>query len=93
MIFQTLLKFLKEALENNFFCNYKNMNAYCNSDYRNIFKSLKSQGWEIIQGRNNHYKCIPPDKTKRVVTISHTPSDRRGFLNLIRDLKHSGAKI
>lgn len=63
------------------------------TDIKKLVKDLERAGWRIEIGRSSHYKCWPPDKTKRMVVISLTPSDRRALQAIKHDLRHSGANI
>lgn len=64
-----------------------------NKDQRKLVETLKAQGWEIHQLKNNHYRALPPDKTKPIVVIDSTPSDHRAWQNTISRLRRSGADI
>lgn len=60
---------------------------------RDLIKTLQDQGWVVTQTQKSHWRFCPPDPKKRIVITSGSPGDVRGFKNLVRDLRHSGAKI
>src|SRR5262245_34306524 len=62
------------------------------NDLTEILNKIEVQGWRIERDKR-HYKCYPPDKTKRMVTIQTTPSGPRWKANLIAHLRRSGADL
>lgn len=62
-------------------------------DFKKLLKECRKQGFVVERTKNNHYKFIPPDTTKRVVFTGSTPSDRRHMDNLLHDLRRSGLVI
>ena len=55
---------------------------------------LRAHGFEISTSGGGHPKATHPDKPGAVITIPHTPSDRRSWLNLIADIRrHTGIDI
>lgn len=61
-------------------------------DTKKIIDKLLAQGWRIEQGAK-HIKAYPPDRTKPMVVIPGTPSDRRSLANLKAQLRRSGADL
>jgi len=61
------------------------------SEHEKVFKELIKQGWRIEH--NRHVKCIPPDKSKPIVTCGFSPSDRRAVDNFKSQCRKSGADI
>lgn len=57
-----------------------------------LVKDLKDQGWRIEMTANAHLKCIPPDKTKRII-IGSCSEDPRALRNFKADLRRQGADI
>ena len=55
-----------------------------NKDLRSILKEATQQGWQFDRHRN-HIKGKHPDG--KTTTISASPSDKRAFKNIMRDLK------
>jgi predicted RNA binding protein YcfA (HicA-like mRNA interferase family) len=53
-----------------------------------LLKSLKDSGYTVVRTRNNHWQVKGPGC--QVVTISSTPSDKRGTLNIAATLKRGG---
>jgi len=53
----------------------------------------EAQGWKVKLTGNSHWCFVPPDRTKRRVYTSSTPSDHRSILNFRRDLIHSGLRL
>jgi hypothetical protein len=52
-----------------------------------VIAALIAQGWRVERGK--HYKAFSPDG-KTLVILSITPSDRRGLLNAISQLRRAG---
>jgi predicted RNA binding protein YcfA (HicA-like mRNA interferase family) len=53
-----------------------------------LLKSLEDSGYTVKRTKNNHWQvCAPGHST---VTISSTPSDKRGTLNIVSTLKRNG---
>ena len=51
------------------------------------------QGGIIGKCGSGHYKVIPPDKSKAVVFVPATPSDRRSIKNVVGKLRRAGFNI
>ncbi len=60
------------------------------SDLDRILAELLRQGWRVERGGGGHWKCWPPDKAKRMVVVSSTPSDQGAIRKIIHDLRRSG---
>ncbi len=60
------------------------------SDLDRVLEELLRQGWRVERGGSGHWKCWPPDKTKRMVVVSSTPSDQGAIRKIIHDLRRSG---
>lgn len=61
-------------------------------EIKDILDELRRQGWRVE--KRKHWVLYPSDKTKRVMTISQSPSDgRRALLNIKSELRHQGAII
>lgn len=60
---------------------------------RSVVEAAISQGWQVDQSKNSHLMFTPPDKTRRRVYTSSTPSDSRSFQNLLSDLRKSGLEF
>lgn len=58
-------------------------------DYRQLLDELRSQGWDVEQTTQGHWKAVPPDKAKSVVHFS-TSADAHALKNALSDLKRSG---
>lgn len=69
------------------------MQAKHNSDYRQIFEAAKAAGWRIEQTAKNHFLVFPPDKTKRPIGLSGTPSDWRSIHNERSRLRRAGLAV
>lgn len=52
-------------------------------------RMLRAHGFEISTGGGGHFKATHPGKPGVMVTIPHTPSDRRAWLNLVSDIRRS----
>lgn len=59
-------------------------------DLRDLEKAAKDQGWEVGRTKKGHPKFVPPDRTKKIVVGSGTPSDWRAIMNLLAELKRQG---
>jgi predicted RNA binding protein YcfA (HicA-like mRNA interferase family) len=53
-----------------------------------LLRSLEKQGWRIKHKRK-HYQAFSPDGVT-VVTLSMSPSDWRGWDNVMKHLKRGG---
>lgn len=51
------------------------------------------EGWTYRYGLSGHFKLIPPNPDLPIVVSGTTPSDFKGTLNWITDLKRSGARL
>jgi len=60
---------------------------------RKIIKTAKEQGWLVEKTKNSHVRFCPPDKSRRAVYTGSTPSDKRAFTNLIKDLERQGLRL
>lgn len=56
---------------------------------RDLIKKAIDQGF-IIEHEKKSIKLIPPDKTKPIVRMACTPSDRNIYWELRRNLRKSG---
>jgi predicted RNA binding protein YcfA (HicA-like mRNA interferase family) len=64
-----------------------------NKEMKQLFEKLEAQGWKIELRKGGHYMATPPDPTKPIVVMSHTPSDHRDWANTISRLRRSGANL
>lgn len=55
-----------------------------NKDVNELVHQLERQGWRVERGRHN--KLVTPCG-RRFVTFSVTPSDRRDYQNMRRDVR------
>lgn len=51
------------------------------------------EDWRYEYPGSGHFKLIPPDPSKPIVVSGSTPSDYKGNLNWLTDLKRSGARL
>lgn len=58
------------------------------SDFKKLVKALKAQGYEVEPTKGGHYGVSK--NGRRVATLAGTPSDRRGWLNALAQLRRSG---
>ena len=58
-------------------------------ELKKLLRKLEDQGWRIEPTRKGT-KALPPDTSKSVVMIHHTPSDRRAWSNMLSALRRSG---
>lgn len=61
-------------------------------DMRDIIETAIEQGY-ILKSGKKHYKLIPPDKSKEIVTFGSTVSDYRAFKNIRAILRRQGVKV
>lgn len=61
-------------------------------DAAQLVKRLRAQGWRCELTRNNHWRLTPPDGGTPVF-YSTTPSDWRGYKNVIAQLRRRGANL
>lgn len=71
---------------------YRRIHASFKSDMRKLLNDLLDQGWRIepTAGAKGHFYAYPPDKNMPQVLLAGTPSDARGWDNMIARLKRSG---
>lgn len=60
------------------------------SSLLDLIERARSQGWTVERTKSSHWKFVPPDKTKKIVIVSGTPSDPRSRKNDMALLKRSG---
>lgn len=60
---------------------------------REIADGLRRQGWRVSISNGGHWKFCPPDRSKPPLFMPQTPSDYRGFLNGLSQLKAAGADV
>lgn len=60
---------------------------------REIAEGLRRQGWRVSISNGGHWKFCPPDRSKPPLFMPQTPSDYRGFLNGLSQLKAAGADV
>lgn len=58
-----------------------------------IARELSRQGWDVSLSGGKHWRFCPPDRSKRPLYMPQTPSDYRGFLNGISQLRAAGADV
>lgn len=68
-----------------------NNNKQLPRDLRKIVTRAREQGWRVELTRRSHVKFVPPEGP--IVFTSGTPSDARGRLNLVSELRRSGLKL
>lgn len=61
-------------------------------EINDLIDTVVEQGWRVEKGRK-HVKVYPPDKSRPIVTIPSTPSDRRAVANVRSQLRRSGAVL
>jgi hypothetical protein len=61
-----------------------------NSEYANIEKAARAQGWKVEHRWGRHIKLTPPDPTKRIVFAASTPSDRKSWRPFLTAMRASG---
>lgn len=59
---------------------------------KDIIEVAMEQGY-ILKSGKKHYKLIPPDKSKEIVTFGITVSDHRAFKNVRALLRRQGVKM
>lgn len=52
-------------------------------------RMLRAHGFEISTSGRGHFKATHPDRPGAMLTIPHTPSDRRSWLNLVADIRRN----
>ncbi len=57
-----------------------------------MFKRLIEQKWTIVQTKNGHFKCYPPDGGRFIVT-GGTLSDHRASKNIRAAFRRAGALL
>lgn len=59
---------------------------------KKLIKLAESQGWDVKQTKKG-WMFYPPDKSKQLVLIHNTESDKNALPNTIARLKRSGLVI
>ncbi len=60
---------------------------------REIAEELRRQGWRVSLSRGGHWRFCPPDRSRSPLFMPQTPSDYRGFLNGVSQLRAAGADV
>lgn len=68
------------------------MNLLYIGEVRYLITEARKQGF-IFEHRGKSFRFIPPDKTKPIIVVSCTPSDRNIAKVLKRDLRKAGMVI
>ena len=64
------------------------------SEFREILKKAKQQGWIITRTTKSHFCFYPPDKKKEMLFVAGTPGNRKMFIyDLKKDLVSRGLKL
>lgn len=61
-----------------------------NREIKDLLDQCVRQGGILTKTGNDHWKVIPPDKTKPIVYSSGTPSDFRSIRNIRAKLRRAG---
>jgi hypothetical protein len=61
-------------------------------DLDRVRKRAEEQGWRYRRTERGHHQFYSPDK-ETIVTAAGTPSDQRGWLNFLADMKRGGFKV
>jgi len=59
-------------------------------DIDDLAKAAREQGWVLGKTSKGHHRWVPPDRTKKIVIGSGTPSDYRSNKNFLGQLRRSG---
>lgn len=57
-------------------------------DFQQLIKQAERQGWVVTKTKGNHLRWVSP--SGRIVFSAFTPSDKRGLLNTIKELRVGG---
>jgi len=57
---------------------------------KELIRELRSQGWEVDQTTQGHYRATPPDRSKPIVHMGSESGDFRAVRNNIARLRKSG---
>lgn len=63
-----------------------------NREMKAVIEAAIRQGYILKTGRK-HYKLIPPDKTKDIITLGATVSDHRAYKNIRAMLRRQGVNL
>lgn len=61
------------------------------TEYRELLKKAKQQGWTVGTTGNNHLRLVGPNGQQ--IFTSGTPSDWRSFMNFRARLKREGLEV
>lgn len=61
-------------------------------EIKEIIREATQQGWRVERG-GKHYRAYPPSMESPPQTIPITPSDYRGYKNLLAQLRRGGMDI
>lgn len=62
-----------------------------NKQVTELVEKARDQGWRVALNKAGHWRFAPP--SGRLVFTGSTPSDRRAFKNLQKDLMRQGLKL
>lgn len=53
----------------------------------------RSQSWRVTRTGSDHWRAVPPDRSKKIVHSPSTPSDWRSLKNTVADFVRSGLNL
>jgi hypothetical protein len=63
-------------------------------DTKRVLDQIReTPGWRVEKGGGGHWKVYPADKTKPMITVADTPSEMRGYQNMLSQLKRAGLDL
>lgn len=60
---------------------------------REIAEELERQGWRVSISPGGHWRFCSPDRSKPPLFMPQTPSDYRGYLNGLAQLRAAGVDV
>lgn len=63
------------------------------SNWRELFKTLKEQGWAVENTKGQHIKLVPPNDQHQIIIVASSPSCHRAFKNTLSRCRKSGANV
>lgn len=58
--------------------------------FRSIVEAALAQKWTVDKTTSQHWRLVPPDKTKKICIFSGSPSSPSALRNFISEMRRNG---
>lgn len=63
------------------------------NELKELKRTAEQQGWLVEPTKGQHWRFVPPDKSKAIVILPGTSCSRVGLRNAIAQLRKSGLEL